>query len=145
SRTRIKDWIDQGQVLVDGMRLRPRDKVLGGESVELTARLPDVVAVEAESIALDIQHQDDHVLVINKPPGLVVHPGAGNQAGTLQNALLHFDPALAQVPRAGIVHRLDKDTSGLLVVARTVEAHIRLVKALEARDIERHYEAICVG
>lgn len=145
SRTRIKEWIEQGQVLVDGLQMRPRDKVLGGEKVEVNAQLPEVVLVEAQPIALDIQYQDDHVLVINKPPGLVVHPGAGNAAGTLQNALLHFDPALAQVPRAGIVHRLDKDTSGLLVIARTVEAHVALVRALEARDIERHYEAICVG
>ncbi len=145
SRTRIKEWIEQGQVRVDGLQMRPRDKVLGGESVEVNAQLPEVVSVQAQPIALDIQYQDEHVLVINKPAGLVVHPGAGNAAGTLQNALLHFDPALAQVPRAGIVHRLDKDTSGLLVVARTVEAHVGLVRALEARDIERHYEAICVG
>lgn len=145
SRTRIKEWIDAGQVLVNGARLRPKDKVLGGEHVEIRATLPDVVNVEPEKITLNIVHQDEHVLVINKPAGLVVHPGAGNSAGTLQNALLHFDAKLAQVPRAGIVHRLDKDTSGLMVVARTVEAHTALVRAIEAREVEREYEAVCVG
>jgi 23S rRNA pseudouridine1911/1915/1917 synthase len=145
SRTRIKEWIDSGQVLVNGAQLRPKDKVLGGEHVEIRATLPEAVSVEPEQIALDIAYQDRHVLVINKPAGLVVHPGAGNAAGTLQNALLHFDPKLAQVPRAGIVHRLDKDTSGLMVVARTVEAHTALVRAIEAREVEREYEAVCVG
>jgi 23S rRNA pseudouridine1911/1915/1917 synthase len=145
SRTRIKDWIDAGHVLVDGTRLRPKDKVVGGERVEVEAVLPDVVDIEPEPIELDIAHQDTDVLVINKPPGLVVHPGAGNAAGTLQNALLHFDDKLAQVPRAGIVHRLDKDTSGLMVVARTVEAHAALVRAIEAREVEREYEAVCFG
>ena len=105
----------------------------------------DVSGVEPEQIELDIVHQDRHVLVLNKPAGLVVHPGAGNAAGTLQNALLHLDPKLAQVPRAGIVHRLDKDTSGLMVVARTLEAHTALVRAIEAREVEREYEAVCLG
>ena len=118
---------------------------MGGESVEVSASLPDAVDVAPEAIELDIVHQDAHVLVINKPAGLVVHPGAGNAAGTLQNALLHFDPNLAQMPRAGIVHRLDKDTSGLMVVARTLEAHTALVRAIEAREVEREYEAVCLG
>jgi len=103
------------------------------------------VALAPEPIDLEILHQDRHVLVINKPAGLVVHPGAGNAAGTLQNALLHLDPKLALLPRGGIVHRIDKDTSGLLVVARTLEAHTALVRALETHDVEREYEAICVG
>jgi 23S rRNA pseudouridine1911/1915/1917 synthase len=145
SRSRIKEWIDAGQVLVNGVQLRPKDRVLGGERVEIRATLPDVVDVAPEQIDLNIIHQDEHVLVINKPAGLVVHPGAGNAAGTLQNALLHFDANLAQVPRAGIVHRLDKDTSGLMVVARTLEAHTALVRAIEAREVEREYEAVCVG
>jgi 23S rRNA pseudouridine1911/1915/1917 synthase len=145
SRTRIKDWIDSGQVLVNGARLRPKDRVLGGERIEVAATLPDVVEVAPQAIELDIRHQDKHVLVVDKPAGLVVHPGAGNSEGTLQNALLHLDPSLAQLPRAGIVHRLDKDTSGLLVVARTVEAHTALVRALEAREVEREYQAVCVG
>ncbi len=145
SRTRIKDWIDDGRVLVDGARLRPKDKVLGGERIEIDAILPAAVDVAAEAIELNLVHQDRHVLVIDKPAGLVVHPGAGNLAGTLQNALLHFDEGLAQVPRAGIVHRLDKDTSGLMVVARTIDAHTALVRAIEAREVEREYEAICLG
>jgi len=145
SRTRIKSWIESGQVLVNGTQLRPKDKVTGGERVEVNAVLPDAVPVAPEVIGLDIAYQDKYLLVINKPSGLVVHPGAGNAGGTLQNALLHFDSSLAQLPRGGIVHRLDKDTTGLLVVARTLEAHTALVRALEARDIEREYEAICVG
>lgn len=145
SRTRIKDWIESGNVRVDGAQLRPKDRVVGGEQVEIEAELPIEVGVEAEAIDLDLVHEDEHVLVVNKPPGLVVHPGAGNAAGTLQNALLHFDASLAQVPRAGIVHRLDKDTSGLMVVARTVESHTALVRAIEAREVEREYEAVCLG
>ena len=145
SRTRIKSWIESGEILVNGAQLRPKDKVLGGERVEVIATLPDAVAVAPEVIDLDIAYEDRHVLVINKPAGLVVHPGAGNAAGTLQNALLHFDAKLAQLPRGGIVHRIDKDTTGLLVVARTLEAHTALVRALEAREIEREYEAICQG
>jgi len=145
SRTRIKDWIESGQILVNGGQLRPKDKVLGGERVEVSATLPEAVEVAPESIDLEIVHQDKHLLIINKPSGLVVHPGAGNSAGTLQNALLHFDPKLVHLPRGGIVHRLDKDTSGLLVVARTLEAHTGLVRALEVHEVEREYEAICLG
>jgi 23S rRNA pseudouridine1911/1915/1917 synthase len=145
SRTRIKTWIESGQVLVNGTQLRPKDKVVGGERVEVNATLPDAVTVAPEVIDLEIAFQDRHLLVINKPAGLVVHPGAGNSAGTLQNALLHFDSKLAQLPRGGIVHRIDKDTSGLLVVARTLEAHTALVRALEGHDIEREYEAVCLG
>lgn len=145
SRTRLKEWIEAGQVLVNGARLRPKDKVIGGEKVEISATLPHAVDVAPQNIDLNIAHEDRHVLVIDKAAGLVVHPGAGNATGTLQNALLHFDPKLAQVPRAGIVHRLDKDTSGLMVVARTLEAHTALVKAIEAREVEREYEAVCLG
>jgi 23S rRNA pseudouridine1911/1915/1917 synthase len=145
SRTRIKDWIESGQVLIDGGRLRPKDKLVGGERIEVAADLPDAVEVTPQSIGLDIVHEDKALLVVNKPAGLVVHPGAGNATGTLQNALLHFDPALSVLPRAGIVHRLDKDTTGLLVIARTLEAHTALVRALEAREVSREYEAICVG
>jgi 23S rRNA pseudouridine1911/1915/1917 synthase len=145
SRTRIKDWIESGQILVNGGKLRPKDKVLGGERIEVDATLPEAVAVAPESIDLEIVHKDKHVLVINKPAGLVVHPGAGNAAGTLQNALLHFDPDVVHLPRGGIVHRLDKDTSGLLVIARTLEAHTALVRAIEAHDVQREYEAIVTG
>ncbi len=145
SRTRIKSWIESGEVRVNGAQLRPKDKVIGGEQVEINATLPDAVPVAPESIDLNIAYQDEHLLVVNKPAGLVVHPGAGNADGTLQNALLHFDAALAQLPRGGIVHRLDKDTTGLLVVARTLESHTALVRMLEAREIEREYEAVCQG
>lgn len=145
SRTRIKSWIESGQILVDGAKLRPKDKVLGGERIQVDASLPQAVPVAPERIDLNIVYEDRHVRVIDKPAGLVVHPGAGNVAGTLQNALLYLDPSVAQLPRGGIVHRLDKDTTGLLVVARTLEAHSGLVRALEAREIEREYEAVCQG
>jgi len=145
SRTRIKDWIETGQVLVNGDKLRPKDKVLGGERVEVAATLGEAVAVAPQPIALDVVYRDQHIMVINKPAGLVVHPGAGNEFGTLQNALLHMEPELVQLPRGGIVHRLDKETSGLLVVARTLKAHTALVRALEVHDIEREYEAVCLG
>lgn len=145
SRARLKSWIDLGSVLVEGRAPRGRDKVLGGERVRIEARLAAIGAVAPEALPVDVVFEDSAMLVINKPAGLVVHPGAGNPSRTLQNALLALDPGLAVVPRAGLVHRLDRDTSGLLVVARTVEAHTRLVAALAAREIERRYLAICTG
>jgi len=145
SRTRIKDWIDAGNVVVDGQVMKPRDRLLGGEIVRVDAELEASTEVQGEDIKLNVVYEDRDVLVLNKPPGLVVHPGAGNQAGTLQNALLNYDPGLAVLPRAGIVHRLDKDTSGLMVVARTIEAHTALVRMIEAHEVEREYEAVCVG
>lgn len=145
SRSRLKDWIEGGRVLVDGRALRPRDKLAGGESIVVDALVESRAEAAAEPIALAIVYEDRHLLVVDKPAGLVVHPGAGNPRGTLQNALLHREPALGRLPRAGIVHRLDKDTSGLLVVGRTLAAHTGLVRQLEARDIEREYEAICCG
>ena len=145
SRARLQAWIEAGAVEVDGRRLRAKDKVLGGERVRVQARWQAETRVEPEALALTVVHQDRAILVIDKPAGLVVHPGAGNPRHTLQNALLALDPALARVPRAGLVHRLDKDTSGLLVVARTPEAHARLVAALAAREIERVYLAVCTG
>ncbi len=145
SRARLQGWIEAGAVQVDGRRLRGRDKVLGGEKVVIEARMEAVAGVEAQELPLEIVFKDRALIVINKPAGLVVHPGAGNAGHTLQNALLAFDPKLALVPRAGIVHRLDKDTSGLLVVARTPEVHTALVAALADRDVERHYIALCTG
>ena len=145
SRARLQGWIEAGAVLVDGRQLRAKDKVLGGEKVEVAARLEADERVLPEAQPLTVVHQDRALFVINKPAGMVVHPGAGNRGHTLQNALLALDPKLAVVPRAGLVHRLDKDTSGLLVVARTPEAHSRLVSALAAREIERSYLAICSG
>ena len=145
SRSRLQEWIETGAVQVDGRRLRGRDKVLGGERVLIEARLEADDQVAAETMPLDIVFKDRALFVVNKPAGMVVHPGAGNASNTLQNALLALDPKLAVVPRAGIVHRLDKDTSGLLVVARTPEAHTALVAALAEREVERHYIALCTG
>ncbi len=145
SRSRLKRWIDAGQVSVDGMVPRPRDTVAGGELVRIDAEIDDAVPLEPQRIPLAIAWQDDSLLVVDKPAGLVVHPGAGNPAGTLQNALLAHDPALARLPRAGIVHRLDKDTSGLLLVGRSEAACRRLTELLAAREIHREYQAVCVG
>lgn len=145
SRSRLTQWIKSGDVLLDGETPAPRQIVNGGEEVVVRAQSTQEVPMAPESIALDIRYEDDDVLVINKPVGLVVHPGAGQPGGTLQNALLHFDPRLAEIPRAGIVHRLDKDTSGVMVVARTLPAHTSLVEQLQARDVHRQYVAVVYG
>ena len=145
SRSRLQQWIREGRVRVDGKVPRGRDRVAGGERVDLDAVLETQGDAAPEDIPLVIVHQDEHLLVIDKPPDLVVHPAAGNWEGTLQNALLHADPGLAILPRSGIIHRLDKDTSGLLVVARTPAAHRRLVDALQAREIKREYRAVVSG
>ncbi|HEX6396248.1 MAG TPA: 23S rRNA pseudouridine(1911/1915/1917) synthase RluD [Steroidobacteraceae bacterium] len=145
SRTRIQRWIEEGAVRVNGLAPRARDVVVGGEAATVEARQVDETAVAAEKLPLDVVHQDAAIIVINKPPGVVVHPGAGNREHTLQNALLAHDPKLRRVPRAGLVHRIDKDTSGLLVVARTIEAQTALVAALAAHDVEREYLALCTG
>ncbi|QGS58932.1 23S rRNA pseudouridine(1911/1915/1917) synthase RluD [Shewanella algae] len=146
SRTRIKEWILDGKVSVDGTVVnKPREKVLESQEIEVQATLEEEVHAEAQAIDLNIVYEDDHILVINKQADLVVHPGAGNSDGTLMNALLHHCPEIEHVPRAGIVHRLDKDTTGLMVVAKTVEAQTHLVAALQARDITREYEAIVLG
>ena len=145
SRARLKTWIESGAVQVDGRPLRGKDRVLGGEQVRIHAQLPAQSRVQAEAMPLNVLFRDRAVLVIDKPAGLVVHPGAGNVRHTLQNALLALDPKLALVPRAGLVHRLDKDTSGLLLVARTPEAHTALTAAMAARQITREYLAVCTG
>ena len=146
SRTRIKEWILTGAVYVDGVvQIKPREKVLEGQEIEVEATLQEETRAEAQDIDLNIVYEDDHIIVINKQAGLVVHPGAGNSDGTLMNALLHHCPQIELVPRAGIVHRLDKDTTGLMVVAKTVEAQTHLVAALQAREIVREYEAIVQG
>ena len=145
SRARLKTWIDSGAVQVDGRPLRGKDRVLGGEQVRIRAQLPPQGRVQAEALPLTVLFRDRSVLVIDKPAGLVVHPGAGNLRHTLQNALLALDPKLALVPRAGLVHRLDKDTSGLLLVARTPEAHNVLTAAMAARQITRENLAVCTG
>ncbi|MCH9698711.1 MAG: 23S rRNA pseudouridine(1911/1915/1917) synthase RluD [Gammaproteobacteria bacterium] len=145
SRSRLKLWLEHGRIMVDGIQKRPRDKVKSGESVSVNPELDHSDTVQAEAIDLDIVHQDKHILVINKPAGLVVHPAAGNWSGTLQNGLLYFDPALSGIPRAGIVHRLDKETSGLMVVARTLEAHHSLVSQLQDKTVYREYHALVIG
>jgi 23S rRNA pseudouridine1911/1915/1917 synthase len=146
SRTRIQRWIADGAVRVNGLVPRVRgDIVTGGETATVEARIEEQTGIEAEKLPLEIVHQDGSVIVLNKAPGVVVHPGAGNREHTLQNALLAHDAKLKRVPRAGLVHRIDKDTSGLLVVARTLEAHTALVAMLAAHQIEREYLAVCTG
>lgn len=142
SRSRLQQWVRDGAVLLDDRVVVPKYRVSGGERVEIAAELPEDSEVLPQAIPLDVRYEDEQLLVINKPAGLVVHPAAGNRDGTLQNALLHYNAGLAAVPRAGIVHRLDKDTSGLMVVARTLSAHKSLVEQLQARSVHREYLAL---
>lgn len=143
SRSRLQDWIRDGRALLDGAAVQPRARVTAGQRVELEPQHTRQVDDAAERMPLDIVFEDEHVLVLNKPAGLVVHPGAGNPAGTLLNGLLHHAPELSALPRAGILHRLDKDTSGLLLVARSAKAQTRLTRDLEQREIRREYRAVC--
>jgi 23S rRNA pseudouridine1911/1915/1917 synthase len=145
SRSRLKQWILGGQALVDGSQRKPRDKVLGGETICVRAGPEKQQDDAPEDIDLDIVFEDASIIVVNKPVGLVVHPGAGNPRGTLMNALLHHRSGQADLPRAGIVHRLDKGTSGLMVVACTLKAHTDLVRQIERRDVHREYQAVCQG
>jgi len=145
SRSRLKTWILDGSILIGGEKFRPRDIVNGGEDVSIEVVYSEKITNEPESMILDIEYEDDEIAVINKPVGLVVHPGAGNSNGTLMNGLLHQWPELSELPRAGIVHRLDKDTSGLMVIAKTLIAHNSLVRQLESREVTRQYDAVCNG
>lgn len=145
SRSRLSAWIKSGALTLDGAQVPPRQVLRGGERVCLDAQLDTEVTSAAQDIALTIVHEDACLLVIDKPPGLVVHPGAGNPAGTLLNALLFHDATLAELPRAGIVHRLDKDTSGLMVVAKTLPTYTALVDLLSRHEVERQYEAVVMG
>ncbi|MGM0554662.1 MAG: 23S rRNA pseudouridine(1911/1915/1917) synthase RluD [Pseudomonadota bacterium] len=145
SRSQLTQWLKDGALRVDGASPRPRTSVRGGEQVELAPPEETVLQARPEAIALDVLFEDAAVLVINKPAGLVVHPAAGHRDGTLVNALLHRAPELAQLPRAGVVHRLDKDTTGLMVVARTPEAQTALVRQLQARSVHREYRALVQG
>jgi len=146
SRSRIQQWIKDGNVKVDGeVWTKPKQTVLGGEQVELIVEIVSDLNAVAQDIPLDIVYEDEAIIVINKPVGLVVHPGAGNPDGTILNALLFHDSSLRDVPRAGIVHRLDKDTSGLMVVAKTIPAQTNLVDQLQRHDVERIYDAVVVG
>ena len=146
SRTRIKAWIEEGGVLLGRRPCKPRDTVEAGVRVRvrMTAPAPQAKA-QPEAMALNVVHQDKDVFVVDKPAGLVVHPGAGNPRHTLQNGLLALDPALAGLPRAGLIHRLDKDTSGLLVIARNETAQTSLSRQLMARTMSREYLTVCVG
>jgi len=145
SRSRLAAWIKDGLLTVDGAVLRPRETVHAGAVLELRAEQQAQGEWVAQDIELDIVYEDEQILVLDKPAGLVVHPAAGHADGTLLNALLHHVPGLVNVPRAGIVHRLDKDTTGLMVVAKTLQAQTRLVEQLQARSVSRIYEAIVIG
>ncbi|MBN7822027.1 23S rRNA pseudouridine(1911/1915/1917) synthase RluD [Bowmanella yangjiangensis] len=146
SRSRIKDWILAGHVQINQQVWdKPREKLMGGELVLIQTSIEVQQQHKAQAMALDIQYEDEHILVLNKPADLVVHPGAGNSSGTLLNALLNHVPNIGAVPRAGIVHRLDKDTTGLMVVAKTIPAQTNLVEQLQAREISREYEAVVNG
>ncbi|HEA52331.1 hypothetical protein LCGC14_0675570 [marine sediment metagenome] len=145
SRSRLQSWIRSGALTVNGEVRKPRDKVMLSDHLQLDAEPEAQVTWQAQEISLDIVYEDDHLLVINKPAGLVVHPAAGHADGTLVNALLNYAPEVENLPRAGIVHRLDKDTSGVMVVARSLIAHTSLVGQLQTRTMGREYEAVVVG
>lgn len=145
SRSRLQQWVREGRARVDGRIVRPKEKLQGIETIELEPVVEPEERWRPEAIPLDIRYEDEQLIVLNKPAGLVVHPAAGNREGTLLNALLHHAPELNTVPRAGIVHRLDKETSGLLVVARTLQAQTALVAQLQARTVTREYDAVVVG
>lgn len=145
SRSRLQSWIKNGSAVVDGAVLTPKHRILGGEQVVLRAEAEHTTTVESQDIPLDIAYEDDDILIVDKPAGLVVHPAAGHWDGTLQNALLHHAPELAGIPRCGIVHRLDKDTSGLLMAAKTLPAHKSLVEQLQDRSVHREYLALVQG
>ena len=146
SRSRLKIWIEQGQVLVNGEKAKPKTKMSGDEELQLTVQtIESETSCVAEDIPLNIVHQDESIIVVNKPVGMVVHPAAGHYSGTLQNALLYFDESLAAIPRAGIVHRIDKDTSGLMVVARNLSAHNYLANQIQKHEVVREYQAVIHG
>jgi len=146
SRSRIKEWIVNDCVSVNGHIInKPKERMLGGENIVINAKVEEENRFVPQNIPLTIVYEDEHILVINKPRDLVVHPGAGNPDGTILNALLYHYPAIADVPRAGIVHRLDKDTTGLMVIAKTLPAQTHLVDSLQRREITREYEAVVMG
>ena len=145
SRARLSQWLVNGQILVNGVALKPKNRVLGGENVAVRAELEPQVEWSAETIPLDVVYADKDLIIVDKPAGLVVHPGHGNPSGTLVNALLNLYPELEEIPRAGIVHRLDKDTSGILAVARSLEAQTSLVRQLKDRSMTRQYCALVYG
>ena len=145
SRSKIQSWIKAGEVAVNDLNYKQRDTVNYGDVIKINTTLRSIVTDQAESIELNIIYEDNEIIVINKQAGLVVHPGAGNPSHTLVNALLNFDKKLKNLPRAGIIHRLDKDTTGIMVIARTIESHAFLVEELQKRNIKRNYRAIICG
>lgn len=145
SRGQLQNWIKSGDLTVNGDTKKPNAKLVGGESLALSAELMDMNDWEPEAIDINVVYEDEHILVVNKPAGLVVHPAAGNYTGTLLNGLLHYAPQVSQIPRAGIVHRLDKDTTGLMVVAKTLQAQNHLVQQLQERTVSRRYYAAVIG
>ena len=145
SRSRLQDWVKKGCVLLDGAQVLTKQRVIGGERVSLRTESPEPTESQAEDLPLDIVYSDPELLIVNKTAGLVVHPAAGHSEGTLLNALLYYAPELAALPRCGIVHRLDKDTSGLLMIARTLKAHKALVEQMQARSVRREYLALVQG
>ena len=145
SRARLTQWLTEGQILIDGAARKPKNKVFGGEKIVVNAELEPQIDWSAENIPLDLVHVDHDLIIVNKPAGLVVHPGHGNPSGTLVNALLSQFPELEEIPRAGIVHRLDKETSGVLAVARSLKAQANLVKQLKDRSMSRQYVALVYG
>ncbi len=145
SRSKITSWVRSGDALLNGNTFKPKEKILGGEIVSVTIKQEKTNDWQAEDIAIDVVYEDDDILVVNKPVGLVTHPGAGNWSGTLANALLHYDSSLANLDRAGIVHRLDKNTSGLMVVARSELAQKNLVEQLQTHSVSREYSAVVYG
>ncbi len=145
SRAAIQDWLKQGNILLKDKQMKPSDRLRGGETLQISIPPQKPAEWEAQKIPLELAYSDDHLIVINKPAGLVVHPGAGNPDQTLMNALLYFDPTLRYLPRAGIVHRLDKDTSGLMVIARTERARQYLIEQIKDRQVSRRYLAVING
>ena len=145
SRSRIQSWIKAGEVEVNNSKYKQRNVVNSGDIIKINTTLKSIDKHQAEHIGLDVIHEDKAIIILNKPAGLVVHPGAGNQKHTLVNALLHFDEKLSVLPRAGIIHRLDKDTTGIMIIARTIESYTYLVNELQKRNIKRNYKAIICG
>jgi 23S rRNA pseudouridine1911/1915/1917 synthase len=145
SRSQLTKWIKEGSILLDGKQIKPTYKVKGIENVIFDCPLPPQTLLVPQAIDLDIHYEDEDVLILNKHANWVVHPGAGNPDNTIVNALLHHDNDLEKLPRAGIIHRLDKDTSGLLIVAKNLESYYALIKQMQAREIQRHYQAVVYG
>ena len=145
SRGRLQQWIREGALTINGGQAKPTYKVRGGEALVIDVHVAVHADAEPQDIPLDIIHADEDIIILNKPSGLVIHPAPGHRDGTLLNALLYFDPTLSELPRAGLVHRLDRDTTGVMVVARSLRAHTSLVRQLQSRSMSRNYRAVAIG